>query len=301
MNFEIWRQTLADMTQQQKDDALIRHIDLLCIPHVEELIRAGAHTTNPPQKVDVMSWAVSHTQDFDMIEKLVDLGLRCEQVEFSDFEYCFYEDPVRMTAIVARMTLAGMPLETRAETFAYAVKRRHKMNIHDCLVPGEDPMTLICTARYYDESGRVSSMWVTEPEMDGMWKRHVTDGISSEKLAQNVNEDGMTGWMLSVRAGQWDAVASSFARHPEKTPDPAQFTRTDVHGQSVISMLGARDRLGALFTPVFFRDAGAAARLIDALPEYFRSQVDRDSALAAITRSALYNESKARPHLRLKK
>lgn len=281
---EDWLKYLAGMPQPEKDNALFLCIDGLHYEQVEDLIKAGAKTKYPhAEQNDVLAWAVRRTDDWRMVNLLLNLGLTAEHIRFKDLEGYLQEDSVAGTKLLTRLAHAGMPVVEKALAMIYASKEKESDLFNALLTPGEDPVALIKTAKREDRNGVLQSpdiarqievFYQRSQEIEAeLYDKHFAGGLTAEKLAATVTDHGMTGLMLAIRTGHTDAAFDYYRAHAEAAVPLDLVLQTDDFHQSAPGLLWHRQELDKLFDPrLWCYQIKQQRELWDRIPENYKAQ-----------------------------
>lgn len=278
---------LKTASQEEKNAALFGMLENLQCEDFAAVYRAGGRIN---QGIDDFAYAVKRVEDVPMTNTLLDLGLRAGSIRQKDlwfmFDGCVTKDEAYAT--LGRIIKAGMDDDERIKCAASAIKRHDFQYIEAYILkPGEDAAKLINSPGF----GQLNVAWSADDRrpisrddidkyiewkhsMGNLYKSHFEGGITESKLSEAVTKEGTTGLMMAVRAGKFGEVLD-FYRKSGATPDPDEFTRADAYGQTVVSLLGHRNQLGALFDPALWKTRPEDALfLLEEIPSMYKGQVD---------------------------
>jgi hypothetical protein len=279
---------LKTATQEEKNAALFGMLENLQCEDFAAVYKAGGRINNG---VDDFAYAVKRVEDVNMTNTLLDLGLRAGSIRQRDlwfmFDGCVPMDEAYAT--LGRIIKAGMDNNERHACAASALKKHHFQYIEAYILnPGEDAALLINSPAF----GQLRCAWdqndtrpVQQDDVDkfiewrhsmkDLYTTHFAGGITKDKLSAEVTKEGTTGLMMAVRAGKFGDVLDFYRANPALTPDPDEFTKADNYGQTVVSLLGHRRQLGALFEPTLWKARpDDALFLLEEIPEMYKGQVD---------------------------
>lgn len=293
--FRKWLEQMKAAPQDQKDAELARAIDNLGYVQVEELLDAGANmkTSNG---IPFLAWAIRRTDDWQMTELLLDRGIPASGVKFQDLWAFFEEDRESAYKLLGRIVDAGMDLDERAKAAIDALEHGDEGFVeHFILRPGEDVVSVIDAGREFDKSGVLQKLNAGFDEMKSLYDTHFAGGVTSAKLQEQVTQEGMTGFMLAVRAGKFADVAAHF-ENSGKSPAVEDLLKEDRYGSSVITLMGHRKALAQLFAPALWSSHPEEALVaMDKVPLRYQEQLDKPRLAREIAQMRLSKQMKARP------
>jgi hypothetical protein len=285
---EQFYEKLKTATQQEKNSALFMLLENLQYEDFAAVYKAGGRIN---QGVDDFAFAVKRVEDVQMTNTLLDLGLQAGSIRQKDlwfmFDGCVPKEEAYAT--LGRIIKAGMDEEERIKCAASALKKGDFEFIEPYILkPGEDPKLLINSPSFgqqnvaWDQNDRrpvgrddIDKYIEWRHSMANLYNTHFAGGITEEKLAEAVTKEGTTGLMMAVRAGKFGEVLDFYRANPQISPDPDEFSKADSYGQTVVSLLGHRRQLGALFDPSLWRARpDDALFLLEEIPDQYKGQVD---------------------------
>lgn len=293
--FQAWLEKMKAAPQQEKDAELVFAVDNLAYAQVTALLEAGAGAQTQ-NGIPFLAWAIRRTDDWRMTELLLDAAVSAKGVAFRDLWAFFGEDKDRAYRLLQRLVDAGMELEERAQAAVYAVKDGQAGAVERILLkPGEDIVTLIDLGRAHDADGVLQGLKLDTAAEEALHDRHFAGGVTAEKLAASVDANGMTGFMLAVRAGRFGAAADHF-RASGTAPGAEEIFREDRFGQSVVTLMGHRKILARLFAPDLWHSRPDSALVaLDKVPARYAAQLDKPRLARDIARMRLAKTAKGRP------
>ncbi|MEZ0260312.1 MAG: hypothetical protein ACAH80_04840 [Alphaproteobacteria bacterium] len=284
---EQFYEKLKTASQEEKNAALFGMLENVQCEDFAAVYKAGGRIN---QGNDDFAYAVKRVENVQMTNTLLDLGLRAGSIRQKDLWFMFDGEVTKdeAYATLGRIIKAGMDDVERQKCAASALKNGDFQYIEAYILkPGEDAALLINSPGF----GQLSCAWNqndTRPvhqddidkyiewkhSMGNLYKTHFEGGITEAKLSEAVTKEGTTGLMMAVRAGKFGEVLD-FYRKGGATPDPDEFTKADAYGQTVVSLLGHRSQLGALFDPALWKSRPEDALfLLEEIPGMYKGQVD---------------------------
>lgn len=301
---EAFYEKLKTATQEEKNAALFMLLENGQYEDFAAVYKAGGRIN---QGLDDFAYAVKRVENVEMTNTLLDLGLRAGSIRQKDLWFMFDgEVPLdEAYATLGRIIKAGMDDTERQKCAASALKKHHFQYIEAYILnPGEDAALLINSPAFgqlnvaWDQNDRrpvsrddIDKFIEWRHSMKDLYTKHFEGGITVDKLAAEVTKEGTTGLMMAVRAGKFGEVLDFYRANPGITPDPDEFSKADNYGQTVISLLGHRRQLGALFDATLWKGRpDDALFLLEEIPDMYKGQVDsvkitRD--MANLSRGAL--------------
>jgi hypothetical protein len=288
MTKEQFYEKLKTATQEEKNAALFGMLENLQHEDFAAVYKAGGRINNG---VDDFAYAVKRVEDVQMTNTLLDLGLQAGSIRQKDlwfmFDGCVPLDEAYAT--LNRVIKAGMDDTERQKCAASALKKHHFEYIEAYILnPGEDAALLInspafgqlaCAGDKNDtrpvSRDDIDKFIEWRHSMGKLYDTHFAGGITVDKLSAEVTKEGTTGLMMAVRAGKFGEVLDFYRANPGLTPDPDEFSKADNYGQTVISLLGHRRQLGALFDATLWKARpDDALFLLEEIPDIYKGQVD---------------------------
>ena len=201
--FDDWLAKKKAAPQSEKNNSLALAAENLGYEEVKALIAIGAKPEEATSSIPFLAWVLRKTDDFDMVNLLLDLNIPAKGVGFKDMWALLEEDRERAYTLMERMAGAGMEISERAKAAADAAKKGDFEFIERRLLqPGEDLVTLLDFASGDDKEGLLQKIAGKNEAEQALYKTYFASGMTSGKLQGNVNADGMTGFMLAIRAGK---------------------------------------------------------------------------------------------------
>lgn len=293
--FQGWLAKVRAASQQEKDSELALAIDRAAHLQVETLIDEGA-STKTANGIPFLAWAIRRTDDWQMTELLLDKGVSAQGVKFQDLWAFFEEDREKAYKLLGRIVDAGMEIDERAKAAIDALEHGDDGYVERSILrPGEDPLSVIDAGKDFDKNGVLQRLGSGDEGAKALYAQHFESGVTPEKLKEQVTPEGMTGFMLAVRAGRFDA-ASACLESKGVAPAVDDLTREDRYGASVITLMGHRQTLSGLFAPALWASRPDDALVVmDKVPERYQSQLDKPRLVRDIAQLRLSRQMKARP------